>query len=214
MIVPALLTEKRQDFIDMLNTCAQFTGYVQVDIMDGKFVSSKSIQIDDLEGISSPVSFEAHLMVEEPLEWLESFKNLGAKKIIFHFEIDKNHIDSIKKIKSKGMLAGIAVNPKTKIEEFEYLLNYLDSVLFMSVIPGYYGSAFIPEVLEKIKEFKKNYPEKQAGIDGGIKFSNIKDVMRSGVDYACVGSAILKAENPIEAYRSILEESNISRNSL
>ncbi|MEM7816974.1 MAG: ribulose-phosphate 3-epimerase, partial [Candidatus Aenigmatarchaeota archaeon] len=110
----------------------------------------------------------------------------------------------IESIRSKNLEVGIAVNPYTKIEEFEFLLEKVDTVLFMSVEPGFYGSPFITGVLEKIKEFKKLYPNKTIGIDGGIKLDNFKEVKNIGVDYICIGSAILKAKNPKEAYFKFL----------
>ena len=110
-------------------------------------------------------------------------------------------------IKGAGLEAGIAVNPLTKISDFKHLMDNVDSVLFMSVVPGFYGSQFIPEVLTKISEFKKLYQEKCTGIDGGVKLDNIARVAATGVDYVCVGSAILKAKDPKAAYLEI--EKNI-----
>lgn len=202
-IVPAILTDKKEELLDMVNSCSNFCDYVQVDIMDGQFVPSKSISVEDLEGVSFSAKSEAHLMVNEPLLWINSFKNAGSYRIIFHFEIKGDHLKIIDAIKKQGLEAGIAVNPSTRIKDFEPLINKVDCVLFMSVIPGFYGSKFIPEVLDKIKEFKKIYPNKCAGIDGGVKPENVSAVSKSGVDYICVGSAILKAPNPKEAYIKI-----------
>jgi ribulose-phosphate 3-epimerase len=147
-------------------------------------------------------------MVVDPLSWLGPFKKLGSERIIYHFEIDTDHTKIIESIKSEGFQVGIAVNPPTKIEEFEKFIGLIDSVLFMSVNPGFYGAAFIPEVLDKISAFKKKYPDKLTGIDGGVKLDNVKAVANSGVDYICVGSAILKAENPAMAYKNISEKVN------
>lgn len=203
MIVPAILTETKEELLRMCNLCASFCDYAQIDIMDGKFVPSKSVTVKDLTGLRLPIENEAHLMVEKPLEWLEAFKEMGTKRVIIHFEINENHEKVISEIKKAGLGAGIAINPDTRINAFKHLLNKVDSVLFMSVIPGFYGSPFIPEVLEKISEFKKMYPKICTGIDGGVKADNIIRIMASGVDYACVGSAILKAKNPETAYLAI-----------
>ncbi len=206
MIVPAILTQSKQELMAMCTLCSGFCNYAQIDIMDGKFVSSKSIVINDMSNLRLSIKNEAHLMVEKPLEWLGMFKNLGTRRIIFHFEIKENHEKVIKEIKTAGFEAGIAINPDTKISALEHLLVLVDSVLFMSVIPGFYGSKFIPEVLDKISKFKKLYPEKCTGIDGGLKLDNITRVMASGADYACVGSAILKAKNPKAAYLAFKEK--------
>lgn len=202
-VVPAILTDKKKELLDMVNNCSKFCNYVQIDIMDGKFVPSTSISTEDLKGVRFSVKSEAHLMVNEPLKWLEAFKTAGSHRIIYHFEIQKDHLGIIDVIKTQGLEVGLAINPSTTIKDFNFLVDKIDCVLFMSVVPGFYGSKFIPEVLDKIKEFKKMYPAKCTGIDGGIKTDNIMAVAQSGVDYVCVGSAILKAASPKEAYSEI-----------
>lgn len=200
MIIPALLTDKKGELTSMAKLCSSFCDYVQIDIMDGRFVPSKSVSIEDLKGFEVGIKCEAHLMVNDPLEWLEPFKKIGADRIIYHFEIDKGHSEIISKIREAGLGVGLAVNPSTKIEEFERLADKIDTVLFMSVNPGFYGAKFIPEVLDKIKEFKKRFASIPAGIDGGIKLDNILSAKQAGADYICVGSAILKSSSPKEEY--------------
>jgi ribulose-phosphate 3-epimerase len=205
MIVPAILSDKKEELVKMLNVCSAFTDYVQIDIMDGEFVPSKSITPKDLKGLQPALRSEAHLMVNNPLEWLEIFKNFGSQRIIFHFEIKEDHSKIIERIKRENLEVGIAINPSTNIDDFKPILKSIDVVLFLSVNPGFYGSPFIPEVLDKIKSFKKLYPDKTVGIDGGIKLSNIKTVKDAGADYICIGSAILKANNPKEEYLNLLK---------
>ena len=207
-IVPALLTDNKQQFDQMLKSCASFVDLVQIDIMDGIFVPSTSISTQDIESASISIKSEAHLMVVDPLSWLKSFKSLGTERIIYHFEIDADHSKIIQSIRNEGFQVGIAVNPPTSIEKFEKLVNLVDSVLFMSVNPGFYGAPFIPEVLDKIRTFKGKYPDKLTGIDGGVKLENVRTVADSGVDYICVGSAILKAQDPSLAHKQILDKAN------
>lgn len=205
MVVPALLTNDRAELIKMLDVCAGFTDLVQIDIMDGEFVPSKSVSCQDLDGIKPPIETEAHLMVKNPIDWIGAFKKMGSKRIIFHYEIDADHVMIINEIKNNGLEAGIALNPQTKIKSIVHLIDKIDSLLFMSVNPGFYGAPFIPEVLGKIAEFKKNYPHKLVGIDGGVKLDNLKEIVSCGVDYVCVGSAILKAQSPKEAFLKLTE---------
>ncbi|MDD5195458.1 MAG: ribulose-phosphate 3-epimerase, partial [Candidatus Omnitrophica bacterium] len=186
MIVPALLTNSKVELEKMLTLCQSFTDYVQVDIMDGEFVPSKSITQADLENTRCTIESEAHLMVKDPLAWLNAFKALGTKRIIYHFEIEEDHSKIIGQIRKAGFEVGLAVNPYTETGDFNHLIDELDSVLFMSVIPGFYGSKFIPEVLDKIMRFKKIYPKKLTGIDGGVKLDNLAGIKASGVDYVCV----------------------------
>ena len=204
MIVPAILTKDKKEFIDMLNTCKEFTNYAQIDIMDGEFVPSRSITKEDLKDIKPDIETEAHLMVKNPTDWILAFKNFGSKRIIFHFEI-KDPIKVIREIRSFNLNVGLAINPQTKIEEFLHLVDKVDSILFMSVNPGFYGSLFIPSVLDKIRDFKKIYPNKIIGIDGGIKLDNIGLLKDLGLDYICIGSAILKDKSPKEAYRKFIK---------
>jgi len=202
-IVPALLTKDTRDLAQMLKVCADFTDYVQVDVMDGFFVPSTSIGVNDLAGLTCSIKSEAHLMVQNPLLWLEAFRQFGSKRIIFHAEITGDCRKIIQEIRANKLEAGIALNPLTPIAHIEPFLGLIDTVLFMSVHPGFYGAPFIPEVLEKIKFFKKKYPHVLTGIDGGVKLDNLVRIISSGADYVCVGSAILKAQNPQEAYRSM-----------
>jgi len=204
MVIPALLTDKKDELSAMLKVCSEFCDYAQIDIMDGEFVPSSSIAISDLKGLSLPLRCEAHLMVRGPLKWLEPFKKIGAEKIVYHFEIEKNHFEIISKIRKAGMNVGLAVNPPTTIKEFEHLVDKVDTVLFLSVNPGFYGAAFISEVLEKVRAFKAKYPNKNVSIDGGIKLNNAQKAKNAGVDDICVGSAILKSKNPKQAYLEFL----------
>ncbi len=200
MIIPALLTDDKDELARMMRRCADFCDYVQIDIMDAKFVPSESIKPPALKDFKPSLAYEAHLMVSDPLVWLEPFRQAKASRIIYHFEIDKDHPKIISAIKKKGLSAGLAVNPGTALAEFEYLVDKVDTVLFLSVDPGFYGSEFRAEVLDKIKQFKTRHPQKPAGIDGGVKLANIRKVKDAGVDYICVGSAILKASDPAAAY--------------
>ena len=208
MIVPAILTDKREELMYMLNLCREFAEFAQIDVMDGKFVPSMSISPDDLSGLKSPLRCEAHIMADDPLYWVIPFKDFGVQRVVFHFEIRKDKNEVIRNIRETGLKVGLAVNPDTKIEEFSSFVDKVDSILFMSVVPGFYGSSFIPDVLDKIKKFKTLYPHKETGIDGGVKLSNIDDVKKAGLSYVCVGSAILKASSPQEAYNSFMEKYN------
>ncbi|MCM8823625.1 MAG: ribulose-phosphate 3-epimerase [Candidatus Omnitrophica bacterium] len=205
MIIPAILTNQKEELKMMLNLCSNFTDYVQIDIMDGKFVPSQSISSEELKGLYYKGNSEAHLMVNNPLNWIECFKNFGSQRIIFHYEVNQDKEEIIHCIRQAGLSVGLAVNPETKNEEFASLVHKVDEILFLSVNPGFYGAKFITSVIDKIKEFKKSYPEVKIGIDGGIKLDNIKDIVNLDIDYICVGSAILKSDNPKKAYEDFVK---------
>ena len=205
-IVPAILSDNLDDFKNMIDISKGFTDFVQIDLMDGIFVPSKSISRDDLEGLKTPLDMEAHLMVEKPDEYIAAMKSIGAKRIIFHFEADPDPAKVISEIKKVNVEAGLAVNPGTSIGEFESLVPQVYSVLFLSVNPGFYGSPFIPDVLDEIRRFRAQHPSIVIGIDGGISLDNIKDVKETGVNYACVGSRILMQPDPQASYKDFLRK--------
>ncbi|MEW6681136.1 MAG: ribulose-phosphate 3-epimerase [bacterium] len=200
-IYPAILTEDKKELEKMLNLAETFCKNVHLDIMDGLFVPTKSISYNDLPKTS--LFTEIHLMVNVPLDYVDGFKQKGAGRIIFHFEGKDNPKEVIKKIKKEGMEVGISLNPETAISNLFPFFDEIDLVLIMSVIPGFYGSKFIPEVLNKAEKLKKEKPSLMLEMDGGIKTSNISLVKEVGIDIAAVGSEIFLSENPALAYERL-----------
>jgi ribulose-phosphate 3-epimerase len=204
-ILPAILTDDANTLVKLVRQAETFTNFAQMDIMDGQFVPSNSVSCEDIAKLKTKLNWEAHLMVLRPEDCLEDFKRAGAQKIIFHYEATPSPEKIIRSIRKLGMQAGMAINPETSISAIRTLVKQLDSVLFLSVNPGFYGAKFIPEVLDKIVEFRKVYPKIETGIDGGIKESNIAQIARSGVDVICVGSAIFMQPDPAASYRRLIE---------
>ena len=203
-VVPAILTDDPKALETMVRQAETFTDYVQFDIMDGQFVPSRSITWEHLASLNTKLGWEAHLMVLHPEDYLPGFHKAGAQKIVFHYEATSSPLKVISQIKDLGMKAGLAINPDTTVPTILSLLDEVDSVLLLTVNPGFYGSKFIPEVLDKIVEFRKAQPGMEIGIDGGIKEGNIAQIARSGVDVIYVGSAIFLQPQPGESYRSLL----------
>jgi ribulose-phosphate 3-epimerase len=187
----------------MVRQAETFTTYVQFDIMDGKFVPSRSISWEYLAALPMGLSWEAHLMVLHPEDYLEGFQQAGAKKVVFHYEATPSPQGVISLTRELGLGVGLAVNPETSVSAILPLVGEVDSVLFLSVNPGFYGSQFIPEVLEKVAEFRSASPGVEIGIDGGIKESNITQVARGGVDIIYVGSAIFLQPQPGESFHRL-----------
>ncbi|MDY6856957.1 MAG: ribulose-phosphate 3-epimerase [Thermodesulfobacteriota bacterium] len=203
-IVPAILTETIDDLHRMLDIAKSFTDYAQIDFMDGKFVPSKSVSFVALDVLKLPLNIEAHLMVQDLNTPLATLKSIGTKKVIFHFEAAPQPKEVISNIRNLDMEVGLAINPETPIADFEFLVSQVDSFLFLSVNPGYYGSPFIYEVLDEISRFRNRFPSAIIGIDGGVSLDNIVEIKEIGVDYACVGSRILLTEDPKESYKAFL----------
>ena len=142
-------------------------------------------------------------MVLHPEDCVAEFRRAGAQKIVFHFEATSEPEKIIRQIRKLGIKVGLAVNPETPIAAITPLVKKVDSVLFLAVHPGFYGAAFIPEVLDKIADFRKAFPKMEIGIDGGVKEDNIVKIAQSGVDVIFIGSALFRQPQPAEAYRRL-----------
>ncbi len=206
--VPAILTADPAELATLVRQTESFTDYAQMDVMDGKFVPSRSVACADIAALKTSLRWEAHLMVEKPAACARDFKEAGAELIVFHYEATPQPADVIARIRELGVKVGLAVNPETTLEQVEPFVGSVDSVLFLSVNPGYYGAAFIPEVLDKIVAFRRAHPETEIGLDGGVKEANIAQIARTGVDVIYIGSAIFRQPDPGAAYRKLLALAN------
>jgi ribulose-phosphate 3-epimerase len=198
-VIPAILTDDPVKLEDMVRQIEGFADWVQIDIMDGEFVPSHSIKCQHMLSIPIRIGWEVHLMVKNPEEYFECFKNAGAQKVIFHCEATSSPQEVVARAWELGLQVGLAMNPETPVANILNLVDAVDSILFLSVYPGFYGSPFIPEVLEKIRELRCARPDVEIGIDGGIKDGNIAQVVKSGVDLIYVGSAITLTPKPGES---------------
>lgn len=202
-VIPAILTDDPEALKKMVRQAESFTDYVQFDIMDGQFVPSSSITCNDIASLPMKLSWEAHIMVRRPEVYLEGFKKAGAQKVVFHSEATPSPRDVITLARKLGLEIGLAINPETQVSAVLPLLNEVDSVLFLTVNPGFYGSQFIPEVLDKVTELRSSHPLIEIGVDGGIKESNIVQIAQFGVDVIYVGSAIFLQPRPGESFRRL-----------
>ena len=171
---------------------------VHVDVMDGHFVPNMTIGPVVVEAVAkaSTKPLDIHLMVEDNNFFVDLYAPLEPEYISFHIESERHPNRLAQKIRSLGIKPSIVLNPHTPPQSIEYLLEYIDMVLVMSVNPGFGGQKFIPNVLEKIKLLKKlrdKYnPECLIEIDGGVTDSNIHQIKEAGVDIAVAGSYVFK----------------------
>jgi ribulose-phosphate 3-epimerase len=207
-VIPAILCNDVELFNKMAQQAISYTDYVQIDIMDGQFVPSKSITWEQIKGLPAGLKWEVHLMVKNPETQLAGYQKAGAFKAVFHYEATPYSVMVIAAARKLGMKVGLAVNPETAVSSILPLTDKIDSVLFLSVHPGFYGAKFVPEVLEKIVELRKVRPYLTISIDGGVKENNIVQIARTGVNEICVGSAILTQPDPGAAYRKLLALAN------
>ena len=176
--------------------CEAGCDLVHVDVMDGHFVPNLTIGPVVVEPVSkaSTKPLDIHLMVENNSFFVDLFAPLKPKYLSFHIESEKHPHRLIQKIRSLGISPAITLNPHTKVEDIEYLIEDLDMVLLMSVNPGFGGQKFIPSVIEKVKKLKelikKKNPNCLIEVDGGVSDKNIKELKDAGVDVVVAGSFV------------------------
>lgn len=188
--------------------------YLHIDVMDGHFVPNITLGPGIVKSLRKDVNmvFDAHLMIENPDNYIKEFADAGCDIIVVHQEACTHLHRTIQNIKSHGIKAGVALNPATPIETIKYVLQDVDMVLLMSVNPGFGGQSYIPVVTEKIKELKALIDEMNLDIDievdGGVKPSNIAEVVNAGANVIVAGSAIFNAGNIDEAIKSLRENAS------
>ncbi len=202
-VVPAILTDSPIELARMVAQANSFAPFVQVDIMDGVFVPTRSIGPTELRALDISFEWEAHLMVADPMQHLEPFRDAGAARVVFHVEGVSNPQAVIARARALDMGVGVALNPPSDVNLIEPLLPEVDCVLLMTVYPGYYGAPFVPDVMHKVPRVRALRADVEIGVDGGVKASNIAAVARQGVDTICIGSAVFSSPDPEASYRRL-----------
>ena len=174
--------------------------WLHFDVMDGIFVPSISFGMPVLQSIRPGTNLfcDAHLMITEPIRYVEEFEKAGADLITIHLEACEDVDATITKIKECGCKVGISICPETPVSALEKYADKVDMILIMSVHPGFGGQKFIPESLEKIRETKAMLDAKgltvDIQVDGGIYTSNVEDVIKAGANVIVAGSAVFKGD--------------------
>lgn len=174
--------------------------YIHVDVMDGLFVPSLSLGQPVVQSIRKHTDkvFDVHLMIKEPIRYIDSFKEAGADIITVHVEACENLVETIDKIKAVGCKAGVAVNPDTDLEGVKAVLDKIDMVLIMTVFPGFGGQKYIDSVTPKIAEMRSILDERcldiELEVDGGISAANVRTVLDAGANVIVAGSAVYRGE--------------------
>ncbi|NLO09208.1 MAG: ribulose-phosphate 3-epimerase [Clostridiales bacterium] len=170
--------------------------YLHIDVMDGNYVPGISFGTPVIKSIrkNTKLIFDVHLMVEEPIRMLEDFKDAGADIITVHAEACSDLPGTVEKIKSMGLKAGVSLNPETSLDKLDSVIKNIDMVLIMSVDPGAGGQPFIADSLQKIKDLKEKADKVDANIDievdGGIRHSNVMDVLKAGANVIVAGTSV------------------------
>ena len=174
---------------------------IHVDVMDGHFVPNLTIGPPVIKALRkyTKLPFDVHLMISPVHKYIKNFADAGSDIITIHPEATKDLNESIILIKKLNKKVGVSLNPNTEISVIESQLNNIDLVLIMSVFPGFGGQKFITETIKKIKDLKeikdKNNYSFDIEVDGGINFSNSKEVINAGANILVSGSTVFKENN-------------------
>ena len=185
--------------------------YLHIDVMDGVFVPSISFGMPVIQSIRKQTNlfFDVHLMIVEPIRYVEEFAACGADMITFHLEAAQGRVqETIDKIHALGCKAGISIKPATPVDELIPYLDTLDMILIMTVEPGFGGQKYIPTSTDKIKQMRALLAERglqtDVEVDGGITLENVSVVKEAGANVIVSGSAIFKG-NIGDNIKSLLE---------
>ena len=212
LIAPSLLSA---DFLHLENEIQRVqeagADMLHLDIMDGHFVPNMTFGSFIVKQIKSVarVPLDVHLMIENPQAWISTYIDAGADYLTIHYETECHLNRSLTEIKKLGRKAGVSINPSTHPMLLEYVLEYVDLVLIMSVNPGFGGQKFIENSLKKI-EWLSSYREKNKlnfliEVDGGVNEHNIKALSEAGVDIFVAGSAIFSKNDYSNIIRKMRE---------
>ncbi|GGH60722.1 ribulose-phosphate 3-epimerase [Filimonas zeae] len=206
IIAPSFLAS---DFLRLGEECKMVNEseaeWFHLDVMDGRFVPNISFGLPVVEQIRKATSkvLDVHLMIVEPEKYTEAFKAAGADRLSVHIEACPHLHRNIQQIKQLGMKAGVAINPHTPVSQLEDIIADIDTVLIMSVNPGFGGQKFIPHTLHKIKQLKQMITAGNHNvlieIDGGVTSDNAAEIIAAGADVLVAGSNVFKSSDPKKA---------------
>jgi ribulose-phosphate 3-epimerase len=185
---------------------------IQIDVMDGHFVPNITMGPMVVEAVRSVTSsvLEAHLMITNPQEYIETFAKAGADVIIVHQEVCPHLHRVLKQIKDAGKQTGVAINPSTPVFLLKDMLPFIDLLLVMTINPGFGGQDFIPETLPKIAEARSMVQERGLNIDievdGGVHAGTIPQIVRAGANLLVAGSAVYSKTKPVSETMRALKQ--------
>lgn len=179
--------------------------YLHLDVMDGQFVPNISFGPDFIKALRphSKAVFDTHLMIKDPLRFVDAFADAGSDVITVHIESCDNFRETLEYIRSKGIKAGAVIKPATPVSALKEYLPLIDMILIMSVEPGFGGQSFIPASLDKLREAGAMIEESGCDIDlevdGGVNLKNAAEIKAAGANILVAGSAVFHAPDPAVA---------------
>jgi ribulose-phosphate 3-epimerase len=208
MIAPSILSA---DFARLAEEVAAIEGadWVHVDVMDAHFVPNLTLGLPVVESLLrvTDIPMDCHLMIDDPGRWAPGYAEAGAYNVTFHAEATDNPIAVARDIRAAGAKAGLSIKPGTPLEPYLEVLRDFDTLLVMSVEPGFGGQSFIPEVLSKVATARRLVDTGELTIlieiDGGINADTIEQAAEAGVDCFVAGSSVYGAGDPAAAVEAL-----------
>ena len=208
MIAPSILSA---DFARLADEVAAVAGadWLHVDVMDGHFVPNLTLGLPVVESLLrvTDIPMDCHLMIDDPGRWAPGYAEAGAYNVTFHAEATDDPAAVARDIRAAGAKAGLSVKPGTPLEPYLEILRSFDTLLVMSVEPGFGGQSFIPEVLGKVATVRRLVDSGElrilVEIDGGINAETIEAAAEAGVDCFVAGSAVYSAADPAAAVAAL-----------
>lgn len=197
-IIPAILATSEEEYAQKLKKIedsGQFeNGWVQIDLMDNKFVQNKSIGPEIIAKYPTNLKLEAQLMVEYPENWIDELVKIKVNRIVFPIEDVEGVKQRIQHIKNHGIEVGLSLNPETAVETVAAFVDTIDLVLIMSVSPGFGGQEFIPSSVEKVRKAREIGWPILIEVDGGVNEGVVRGLAKAGADNLVIGSHLVEGD--------------------